>query len=148
MLLFFGWLTGAQLIFATHKMQAANPWRLVFMMAASFTIVVVGYTLISHAFDVFLYPDPAMRSQIYAAANVDLVLFDVLVAFIVLVVVLGWLRVYYAERKGVVSSINNALWLNFYALISREFYLIDIYGWVSRRLLSLASRLNVWLRWA
>jgi NADH-quinone oxidoreductase subunit L len=40
-----------------------------------------------------------------------------------------------------------SLWLGFYAMISREFYVIDLYTWISRRMEALAVRLNVWLRW-
>ncbi|MFB6260079.1 MAG: NADH-quinone oxidoreductase subunit L, partial [Thiohalorhabdaceae bacterium] len=58
-LLFFGWVTGAQLLFATHRMGTQNLGRLVALSILSFAVVVVGYSLISHAFDLFLYPDEA-----------------------------------------------------------------------------------------
>jgi NADH-quinone oxidoreductase subunit L len=119
------------------------------MIAFSFTIVVVGYTVISHVFDLFLYPDPDMRSKIYAAAGIDVFWFLVFIALVTLVIVLGWLLAYYSERRKVtVHHDSGRLWLNFYALISREFYIIDIYSWLARGLLGLAKRLNVWLRWA
>ena len=38
-------------------------------------------------------------------------------------------------------------WMNFYSLISREFYIIDFYSELTRRLLAASARLNVWLRW-
>ena len=66
----------------------------------------------------------------------------------VMVIVLGWLVTYYAEQnrsRGAHQS--NRWWLNFYALVSREFYLIDLYAWLTRALLRVAARLNVWLRW-
>ena len=147
-LLFFGWVTGAQLLFTTYRMRTENIWRLVTLIVFSFTVVVLGYTLISHAFDLFLYPDPEFRKLIYAAADIDLVWFDVLVGLMTVVIVLGWLVTYYAEQnvsRGAHQS--NRWWLNFYALISREFYLIDLYAWLTRALLSVAARLNVWLRW-
>ena len=43
------------------------------LIVFSFAVVVLGYTLISHAFDLFLYPDPEFRKLIYAAADIDLV---------------------------------------------------------------------------
>jgi NADH-quinone oxidoreductase subunit L len=39
------------------------------------------------------------------------------------------------------------LWLGFYALISREFYVPDLYTWLARRMEGIAVKLNVWLRW-
>ena len=147
-LLFFGWVTGAQLLFSTYRMRTQNMWRLIAMIAFSFTIVVVGYTVISHVFDLFLYPDPAMRNQIYAAAGIDFFWFLIIIGIVTVVIVLGWLLAYYSERRQV--SVNNEsgrLWLNFYALISREFYVIDLYSWLSTMLLTFARRLNAWLRW-
>jgi len=147
-LLFFGWVTGAQLIFATYRMRSQNIWRLVGLSVLSLVVVVLGYVFISHAFDLFLYPDEAFRAQLYAAASFDLLRFDVLVVMTTLIIVLGWLMTYYSEQNGVRrAQRSKRLWLNFYALISREFYVSDIYTRLSRTILALSGRLNVWLRW-
>lgn len=148
-LLFFGWVTGAQLIFATYRMRTTNLWRLFTFIVFSFAIVVIGYALVSHVFDLFLYPDPQFRSQIYAAANFDVFWFDILVVLVTAVIVVGWMVTYYSERNGKRSAgPPNRLWLSFYALVSREFYLSDVYAWATRAMLRGAARLNVWLRWA
>jgi len=147
-LLFFGWVTGAQLLFATYRMRTTNISRLFTLIIVSFTVVVIGYTVISHAFDVFLYPDEAFRSSIYAAAGIDVIWFDALVILVTIVIVAGWLRTYYSERNGRrMDRTMKPIWLTFYALISREFYINDLYSWISRRLEALAMRLNVLLRW-
>jgi NADH-quinone oxidoreductase subunit L len=147
-LLFFGWITGAQLLFSTYHMKAANPWRLLGLIIVSFVIVVVGYTLISHAFDSFLYEDPQLATQLYKAAGIDIVWFDTLVILTTIVVVLGWVRAYRVEKLG--SRIDRKpthWWMNFYSLISREFYIIDFYSGLTRRILAASGRLNVWMRW-
>ncbi len=147
-LLFFGWVTGAQLIFATYRMRTQNLRRLVTLSIFSFAVVVLGYTLISHAFDLFLYPNATFREQIYAAANIDVLRFDVLVGVTAVLIVAGWVLTYYAEQNGARRSEHpGGLWLTFYALISREFYLTDLYTRIARALLAMATRLNVWLRW-
>lgn len=148
-LLFFGWVTGAQLIFSTYRMRTENVWRLMGMVLFSFTVVVLGYTFISHAFDVFLYPDPVFRASIYAAAGIDIFWFDTLVILMSLVVVLGWLVTYYSERNGrrQVAAMS-ALWRGFYTLVAREFFVVNMYNRLSAYLLALASRLNVLLRWS
>ncbi|MFO8024161.1 NADH-quinone oxidoreductase subunit L [Thiohalophilus sp.] len=147
-LLFFGWMTGAQLIFAVYRMQTGNLHRLVMLSIFSFAIVVLGYTLISHAFDLFLYPDPAFRDQIYAAADFELIWFDVLVILVALVIIFGWISTSFNDQhyhpRG---EYRRRLWLSFYALISRELYITDLYTRISRALLSVAGRLNLWLRW-
>ncbi len=147
-LLFFGWITGAQLLFSTYHMKATNPWRLLGLVLVSFVVVVVGYTLISHAFDLFLYNDPEFASQLYKAAGIDIVWFDTLVVLTTIIVVLGWVRAYRVEKLG--SHIDQKpthWWMNFYSLISREFYIIDFYAGLNRRLEAASARLNVWFRW-
>ncbi|MDJ0738979.1 MAG: proton-conducting transporter membrane subunit [Gammaproteobacteria bacterium] len=147
-LLFFGWVTGAQLIFATYRLRSDNLLRLVSLVVFSFIIVVVGYTLISHALDGFLYPDPTFGQKIYAAAGIDLFWFDVLVVLLTVIVVFGWFVTYYAERYGLSrDAYPRRIWEHFYALVSREFYFNEIYGRLSNIVTATATRLNVWLRW-
>jgi NADH-quinone oxidoreductase subunit L len=147
-LLFFGWITGAQLLFVTYRMRTKNFARLFAMMITSFVIVVLGYTFISHAFDLFLYPDQAFATRLYTAAGIDVLWFDAIVIIITLTIIVNWLRTYYRERKGhYPEKVYKPLWLAFYALLSREFYIIELYTSLVRRLDGLATRLNVWLRW-
>ena len=148
-LLFFGWVTGAQLVFATYHMNTQNTWRLLWLMMASFVVVVVGYTVISHAFEVFLYPDPVFSDQLYTAGHIDSTAFAVLIGAATLAIVVGWIRAYAGpgrdHERGTQS--RSDLWLNFYALLQREFYVIDVYTVLARWVLQLSARLNVWLRW-
>lgn len=147
-LLFFGWVAGAQLISATNRMRTQNTWRLIRLSIFSFAIVVIGYTLISHAFDLFLYPDVEFREQLYTAANMNLLRFDLLVGLTTALLVGGWLVTFYAEQGGGrLRKHAGRLWLTFYALISRELYLPDLFTRLTRLLLAVATRLNVWLRW-
>jgi NADH-quinone oxidoreductase subunit L len=147
-LLFFGWVTGAQLIFATYRMRSQNIWRLLGLSVFSLLVVVLGYVFISHAFDGLLYPDPALRAQIQAAASIDAFYFNSLIGAVTLLIVLGWLAVYYNEHSGLQRhQASRFLRLEFYTLISREFYVMDIYTRLSRALLALSAQLNVWLRW-
>ena len=117
------------------------------MSVLSLLVVVLGYVFISHAFDLFLYPDPAFRAQLYTAASIDILRFDMLVVITTLIIVSGWIVTYYSEQTGYRRQKSKHLWLNFYALISREFYVTDIYTRLTRSILSISGRLNVWLRW-
>ncbi len=147
-LLLFGWVTGAQLIFTTYNLGSQNPWRLLTLIVSSFTIVVVGYTLISHAFELFLYPDHELTDRLYEAAAIDFGWFVALVVLTSVVIVVGWLRAFYTERgrRGGMRPPSH-WWRNFHALISRELHIIDIYTVITRTLLAASSRINVWLRW-
>ncbi len=147
-LLFFGWATGAQLLFATYRLRAENPWRLMAMIILSLIIVVFGYTVIEHAFNLFIYPDESLRNRIYAAASIPLGTFETLVAILTAAIVLGWIATYYATANGKQQSGNtSAARLAIYSLISREFYVSDVYAWLTQGILGLSQRMNVWLRW-
>ena len=147
-LLFFGWVTGAQLIFATYRMRSQNIWRLMGLMLMSFTIVIVGYAFISHAFDIFLYPDAVIREGIHAAAGIDIFWFDMLVLMVTLVVVIGWLAAYYADSRSQFMQHHIAsLRQRFYSLLAAEFFIAAFYRRLSNLLLQSANRLNVMLKW-
>jgi NADH-quinone oxidoreductase subunit L len=148
-LLFFGWVTGAQLIFATYRMRSERAGRLLTLVLSSFTVVVIGYTLISHVFELFLYPDARFRELMHVASSFNVLWFDMLILLTTIVIVCGWLITYYSEQNGKRGKRQpGRVWLSFYALISREFYLADIYAWLTRVLMRTAERLNIWLRWA
>ncbi|MHB1352913.1 MAG: NADH-quinone oxidoreductase subunit 5 family protein [Thiobacillus sp.] len=147
-LLFFGWVTGAQLLFVTYRLRAGSPWRMMAMIILSLVIVVAGYTWIGHAFDVFLYPDRGFSDRLYAAASIPLGTFEVLAAILTAAVVGGWLATYYATANGGArSGPASPLRLALYSLLSREFYVADVYAWLTQAVLALSRRLNVWLRW-
>lgn len=148
-LLFFGWVTGAQLLFATYRTRVDNPWRLMAMMILSLIVVVAGYTVIEHTFDLFLYPDRELSARIFAAASIPVSVFVGLVALLTLAIVFGWLATYYtAANRAARDGRPSATKLAFYSLISREFYISDIYTWVSQSALKVSRRLNVLLRWS
>ena len=109
---------------------------------------ILGYAVISHAFDHYLYPDEAFREQLYTTATIDTLWFDLLLILTTLVIVVGWMKVYYAgHSRSQKPKRFKGIRLRFYALISREFYLLDLYSWLARTLLQLAARLNVLLKW-
>ncbi len=147
-LLFFGWVTGAQLLFATYRLRAESPWRTMAMIILSLVVVVAGYTVIEHTFDLFLYPDRALSERIYAAASIPLATFEVLVAILTVTIVVGWLAAYYTSANGGRGDGRpSAPRLAFYSLISREFYMADVYTWLTQAVLGLSQRLNIWSRW-
>ena len=147
-LLFFGWVTGAQLIFATYRIRTENIWRLIGLILVSFTIVVLGYAFISHAFEIFLYPDESIRYGIYQAAGIDIFWFDLLVIVLTLTVVFGWLAAYYTEHNARhLKARAQLIRQSFYTLLARELFVVTLYRRLSGFLLGSATRLNVLLRW-
>lgn len=149
-LLFFGWVTGAQALFAAHKMSQQDPWRLMIGILISFVVIVVGYTLISHYFGQFLYPSLTESEALFHAASIHLLSFDVLVFLLAAIFVGGWALIFFADSLELGSHLGRrgrGLYLIIYALLSRELYVADLYGYLSQILLRWSRRLNVWLGW-
>ncbi len=149
-LLFFGWVTGAQALFAAHKMSQQDPWRLMIGILASFVVIVIGYTLISHYFGRFLYPDEHESLMLYRAASIHELSFDALVLFLAAVFVGGWTLTFFTDSFELGRNLGGAwrgVYLGLYALLSRELYVADVYERISQILLQWSRRLNVWLGW-
>ena len=114
----------------------------------SLTLVVLGYTFISHAFDLFLYPDAQLRARIYAAAGITQSEFYILVGVLTAVIVFGWMLAYRgASYDNEERQQPKRKWLDVYALISRELYVADVYALLGRGVIKLSARLNLYLRW-
>lgn len=149
-LLFFGWVTGAQALFAAHKMSRQDPWRLMLGILASFVVIVVGYTLISHYFGNFLYPDEKMTLALYNAASIHRLSFDALVLFLAAMFVGGWALTFFADSFELGRDLGGrgrSVYLGIYALLSRELYVADIYERLGQIVVHGSRRLNVWLGW-
>ena len=161
-LLFFGWITGAQLVFAVYRMDTSRPWRLLGLMLGSFVVVVLGYSVISHAFEQFLYPQGA--EALYRAADIHPTAFVLICGALVMGIVAVWFLRY--ANSGAYPSAHpgtadldrfadgptrerpgRSLRLNLYALLQREFHTLDLYTALSCRLVRASAKLNVWLRW-
>ena len=129
--------------------RAAFCMLLMALMIFSLIIVVVGYTFISHAFELFLFPDAEFRTRLFGAAGIDLFWFEILIGLLTLVIVAGWLLTYYGERHGGSrETLSNRMRTRFYSLLAREFYINDLYTRLARTLVAGAARLNSWFRWA
>ncbi len=145
-LLFFGWVTGAQLFLSVYNVRTQNPWRLISVVVTSFVLVVLGYTLVSQAFAHLLYPEGLVR-QLYAAAHIDLTTFAALMLLAAVVALSGWGAAHWASRRSAPGAGVSRWRISFYATLSREFYIADIYARANRGLLAASTRLNSWLRW-
>jgi NADH-quinone oxidoreductase subunit L len=147
-LLLFGWITGAQTLFFVYKIGGERPFTVLLYVVLSFAAVILTYVVVGHAFDALLYPAPAFREALYRAASVNTATFALVLVLLMVLISAGWLVVFRseAERQPLTRRFRE-LFLNLYALLSREFYVADLYSRTGERLLAASRRLNVWLRW-
>ncbi len=145
-LLLFGWIAGAQTLFFVYKIGGEQPFKLLFYVILSFGLVILSYVLIGHAFDALLYPDPAFREALYSAASVNMTSFVLVLLVLIALIAGGWLMVFRATAEPL-----NRRWreryISLYALMSREFYLADLYSRAGETLLAASKRVNALLRW-
>ncbi len=147
-LLFFGWVTGAQTIFSIYKLGTRSVYKLLLFVVLSFSVVVLGYVLIGHSFEKFLYPDKEFIDRIYHNAGINPVLFEFQIVALTFLVALGWLFVYYAnQNRDLVLPKFRGVYTALYTHLSRELYIGDIYGAVAGALVRLSERINRSLRW-
>ena len=147
-LLLFGWITGAQTLFFVYKIGAERPFKLLGYVILSFALVILGYALAGHAIDTLLYPDPAFREALYHAASLPAPLFTALMLVLVAAIAAAWLLVFRsAARREPLTRRYRNLYLSFYAWMSRELYVADLYGRLASSMLARSRRLNALLRW-
>ncbi|MDD3759666.1 MAG: proton-conducting transporter membrane subunit [Acidithiobacillus sp.] len=150
-LLFFAWVTGAQALFATHKMTHSNPWQVMGGILGSFVLVVIGYTLISHYFGNFLYPEHGASKRLFASASIGVLSYDVLVIILALLFVGGWALTFFADARDWGQHLSekwHGTYVALYALLTRELYLNDFFVRMTQVLFAASRRLNVWFRWS
>lgn len=148
-LLFFAWIAGGQALYAAHKLTRTNPWKLMLGILASFVLVVVGYTVISHNFGDFLY-SPGAGGRLYHSASIGSLSDGVLVLIVTLLFVGGWGATLLSDTydwTGRLARRWNSAYLIAYAFLTRELYLNDIYVRTGQILVRLSRRLNVLFRW-
>ena len=147
-LLLFGWITGAQTLFFVYKIGGERPFQALFYVILSFGLVILTYVLVGHAFDALLYPDPAFREALYQAASVNFTWFVLVLLLLIVLISAGWLLVFRSEAaQEPLTRRYKRLYLNLYALLSREFYIADLYSRAGEQLMGLSRRLNALLRW-
>jgi NADH-quinone oxidoreductase subunit L len=147
-LLLFGWITGAQTLFFVYKIGGERPFTVLFYVILSFGLVILTYVLVGHAFDALLYPDPAFREALYNAASVNVTSFLLVLLLLIALIAGGWLMVFRSAAEG--QPLNRrwrGLYLSLYALMSREFYIADLYSRTAEALVAASKRVNALLRW-
>ncbi|RLJ71207.1 NADH-quinone oxidoreductase subunit L [Hydrogenivirga caldilitoris] len=133
-LLFFGWVTAAQVLISVFKLGRERPLLTALMAVLSLTVVLMGYVIVGHSLQKFLYPQERLVERIYevAFASWEIFLFEVI--FMVLVIGVGWFFIYNASRERYLP-----LYINLYTHFSRELYIHDIYDILKALFLRFAS---------
>jgi len=147
-LLFFGWITGAQVIFSTYRHAIYSVAKLLLFTLISFSVVILGYVVIGHSFEAFLYPDKEFVRKLYQNAQINQLLFDLQVIALALIIAGGWFLAYYAsENKDKLSPLYQRYYGKLYKILHEELYFPRLYKVLGKLFSSLSERLNALTRW-
>ncbi|AEB12698.1 proton-conducting transporter membrane subunit [Marinithermus hydrothermalis] len=133
-ILFFGWVTAAQALVSVFKLGRDRPVLTALIATLSLLVVMTGYVAMGRSLKTFLYPEAFLVERIYEAAFTSWGVFLLEVAFMVLVIGVGWIFIYYANRERPLP-----LYTRLYTHFSRELYVHDIYEWLKTHALRLVA---------
>ena len=133
-LLFFGWITGVQVLVSTFRVGRENPIRTALLVILSMAVVMLGYAFLGHTLQSFLYPSKELVEKIYEVAFGSVPVFVAELVLIGLIILAGWLFLYYASREKHLPFHNTV-----YVFLSRELYVPDIYSLVRYYFLKLSG---------
>lgn len=135
-LLFFGWITGAQVLISTFRVGREKPFMTGLISILSLTVFLLGYVVMGHWFKVFLYPDAEFMEIIYHKSFGENPLFYAGMAFMALLILFGWLFMYYSGKKE-----SLPLHITLYTHLSNELYIPHLYNLLKRVILNISNRL-------
>jgi NADH-quinone oxidoreductase subunit L len=120
-ILFFGWITGVQVLMSTFKVGREKPLQTLSLVIASMVVFMLGYVLMSHFFEKLLY-EREFADLIYERAfgNPWFFLFELI--FLGLLIAGGWIFLW-ASSKGV----GIPLWSKLYSFLARDLNMDRLY---------------------
>ncbi len=124
-LLFFGWITGAQVLISTFRVGREKPILTSMIAIFSLLIFLLGYVIMGHGLKVFLYPQEGLMERIYHQSFAENPLFYVEIIFMAILILFGWIFMYYAGKEKYLP-----VHLSLYTHFSRELYIPDIYVYI------------------
>ncbi len=142
--LFFIWVTSAQAILSLTRIRAVASWKVSAAMLMTLLFVVFTYLFAVESFTHFLYPDPEEVASYFRAAALPGWLFDLLVAGMTLVIVLGWFYLY-AHAHGRTFHIPawvEALLAGLYVVFMNRLYVDLLYLKIGRMITLVAHQLE------
>lgn len=136
-LLFFGWITSAQVLLNLFKVGREKPLLTALLGIVSLFVLLSIYVFMSHFLRGFVFPYEGLQEKIYERAFSNPVLFILGIAISLILVLVGWILIYFANREEPLK-----VHLSLYAHLSRELYFPDLYKLTGEGFMKLARLLS------
>ncbi len=137
-LLFFGWVTSAQILLNLFKVGREKPFLTAFAGAISLLALLSVYVLAGQLLQTWIYPYENLQTMIFERAFSNIPVFFAGIILSLILVLSGWVLIYYADKEKPIR-----LHLSLYAHLSRELYFPDIYRLVGESFHKLARAVSV-----
>lgn len=142
--LFFIWITSSQAILSLTRIREVASWKVSLAMLTTLVFVIFTYLFAAETFTHFLYPDPSEVAGYFKAAALPGRLFDLVVAGMTLLTILGWVYLY-ARAHG--RTVRMPLWVEglmarLYVVFMNRLYVDAVHARVGRGLAQAAARVE------
>ncbi len=120
-ILFFGWITGVQVLMSAFKVGREKPLQTLFLVIGSMIVFMMGYVLMGHSLQSLLYSrDFADALYDRAFGNVWFFLGEII--FLGLLVLGGWLFLWISAK-----GIGIPLWNKLYSHLAKDLHMVGLY---------------------
>lgn len=136
-LLFFGWVTGVQVLMSAFKLGRERPLHTLILVIGSMVVFMLGYVVIGHGLQSLLYSDE-FAHRLYERAFGSVWFFVGELVFLGILVLAGWLFLLISAKR-----VDVPLWSRVYSHMAQDLHMTGIYKWVGSifgKLVSFASR--------
>jgi len=132
-LLFFGWITSAQVLLNLFKVGREKPRLTAFLGIVSLFVFLSIYVFMSLLLKGLVFPYEGLQEKVYERAFSNPVLLVLGIAISLILVLVGWILIYFANREEPVK-----VHLSLYAHLSRELYFPDLYKLIGEGFMKIA----------
>ena len=136
-LLFFGWVTGVQVLVSAFKVGREKPLQTLFLVVASMVVFMMGYVLFGHGLQSLLYTDE-FADLLYERAFGSPLIFTFELVFLGLLALLGWIFLWISARKGDIP-----LWTKLYSHLVRDLHMVSLYDSIGKHIRKGVSFLKI-----
>ena len=125
-LLFFGWVTGVQVLVSAFKVGREKPFQTLFLVIASMIVFMMGYVIFGHGLQSLLYTGK-FADLLYQRAFGSPLIFFFEIVFLGFLALLGWVFLWVSAKRRDVP-----LWTRLYSHLVRDLHMVSLYDYLGR----------------
>lgn len=121
-LLFFGWITGVQVLISAFKLGRERPLHTLILVIGSMVVFMLGYVFLGHGLQSLLYTEE-FAHRLYERAFGSVWFFAGELVFMGALVFAGWVFLWLSGRR-----VDVPLWSRLYSHMAEDFHMVSLYN--------------------